>query len=362
MSGPIRSTAVVAGPLPRTVADEAKSPPADEAPGPRQVTDGFDRQPLNLSLPNLGPEPSSSKTTDAASGAMRAAVDRYTARLESVVVPSAMSMARGAPALTSGALSAAQEVEFRHATNDFLNELPLGALSPTLADRIQEALKGEGLTVPDLQITPVGRLPQVARNLVRDAARDYVDALRHEAPAAYYSLAAAGAAAIGYVAWEHGTSKGLKPELAHAFFNSRLEVKVGAEWAAHFKDFQLTTTVTGHADLGDAGHLAATVTANSRTGVDRGRLDYAFGRPELSGAAYLTVNQRGVETIGASVTRMPNSHLVLTARVEHNRADGRTSATAEAALRVSENVDVAASATTDTNHQTHVGVGVKVRF
>ncbi len=332
--------------------------------------DGFDSKPLNLSLPSLGAEiEPRAALSPAARKAMSAAIDAYTARLEALVLPSAMTFARGAPEKLSGGLTADQETQFRAATTDFIEHVPLSVFSPEIAARVQKSLEREGVKVPDLQLTQVGQLGSVARRIARDLAKDYLSELKRDSPAAYYGLAASAAAAIGYVAWEKGSARlgelGIKPEVHKSFFNSKLEVRVGAEWLAHFEQTKLTATVVGRTPLGKegrAGSLVASVTGNSRTGFENGRLDYAFTRPALSGAAYVTLNSSGVELVGASVTSVPNANLNLTARAEHNLVNGHTTATAEVAWEASKGVEVAASATTDSNHQTRVGVGVKVKF
>lgn len=372
MSGPSRTqrraggVGALSSPSSESVGEVSAAAPEK----PTEVADGFEAKPLNLSLPSLGAElEPRAILTPAARDAMKAAVDAYTARLEAMVLPSAMTLARGAPAKLTGGLTAEQEAEFRAATTDFIEHVPLSVFSPEIAARVQKSLEREGVKVPDLQLTQVGQLGSVARTIASDVAKEYLAGLKRDSPAAYYGLAASAAAAIGYVAWEKGSARlselGIKPELHKSFFNSKLEVRVGAEWLAHFEETKLTGTLVVRTPLGKdgkAGSLAASVTANSRTGLDNARLDYAFTRPALNGAAYVTSNSNGVELVGASVTRVPNKNLNLTARAEHNLVNGNTTATAEVAWHASKNVDVAASASTDSNHQTRVGVGVKVKF
>ena len=121
-------------------------------------------------------------------------------------------------------------------------------------------------------------------------------------------------------------------------------------------------TVTGKLDLGDAGRLTGSVTANSATGFDNARVQYDLNRPNLNLSAYATANRNGMESVGGSVVYRPNDNLTLSAGVNHNFQTDHTTASAEAAWKVNKDVDFALSASHDSQGDSRIGAGVRIRF
>jgi hypothetical protein len=199
-----------------------------------------------------------------------------------------------------------------------------------------------------------------------DIAKDLVKDLKRESPAAYYGLAGGLAVAAGVVAWKDGSAKlaslGIKPEVKQKFFDDKLEVKLRGDWEAHFKNFKATATVTGHHDFGSAGRVSGSVTANSQTGFESARVQYDFDRPNLNLSAYATANTNGMESVGGSVVYRHSDDFRLSAGVNHNFQTDHTTATAEAAWKVRENVDFALSASHDSRGESRVGAGLRIRF
>ncbi|MFZ5446713.1 MAG: hypothetical protein ACOZQL_42390 [Myxococcota bacterium] len=294
---------------------------------------------------------------------LEAALNTYTARLETTLNHDAMSIARGRTPVREGdPLSDAQQAELQRASTDFLGSIPIGALSPELASSIQSKLAASGLEVRDIASTKLKDLGSIGGDIAQDLVKD----LKRDSPTAYYSLAGGLAAAAGVVAWTGGSAKlaslGIKPELKQKFFDDALEVKLRGNWDAHFKNFNTTATVTGRVDLGTAGRVSGSVSANSANGFENARLQYDLNRPNLNLSAYGTANANGLESIGGSVVYRPNDNLTLSGGVNHNFQTERTTATAEAAWKVRENVDFALSASHDSAGDSRVGAGLRIRF
>ena len=323
------------------------------------------QRPLDLSLPK--PMVSDADIRASMPNPVRAqletALNTYTSKIETTLGHDAMSMARGQTPVREGdPMTAAQQTELQNASTDFIKSIPLGALAPDVAAGIQAKLKDAGLDTRDVSSTKLGDLGQIGGDIARDLVKD----LKQASPTAYYSLAGGLAAAAGVVAWQGGGSKlaslGIKPEVKTKFFDDKLEVKLGADWDAHFKNFKGTGTVTGRIDMGDAGRLSASVSANSATGFDNARVQYDFNRPNLNLSAYATANANGMGSVGGSVGYRPSDNLSLSAGINHDFQTDRTTASAEAAWKVNKDVDFALSASHDSQGESRVGAGVRIRF
>lgn len=318
------------------------------------------------------------------------AVDRFTAKVQAQLHHDALSLARGQKPVREGdELSAAQQQALTSATTDLVKDIPIGALSPEVAASVQQQLKDAGVEVRDIASTRLGDLGAVGG----DIAKSLVKNLKASSPTAYYSLAAGLAAAAGYTAWNGGSKKlsqlGIKPEYKQQFFDDQLSVKLGADWQSHFKDFGVSGTVEGKVKLGEGGLLTGSVSANSHTGFDQAavgyqvsrehwnlstnaafdksgfgsaRVDTSYHDDQLTANAYATANKHGLETVGGRFTYNPSKDFSLSGGVEHNFQTDRTTANAEAAWKLSKDVDLAVSGRVDDRGESQVGVGVAIHF
>jgi hypothetical protein len=294
---------------------------------------------------------------------LEAALNTYTSKIETALGHDAMSMARGKPAVREGdVLTSAQQNELQNASTDFLKSIPIGALSPEVASGIQSKLEAAGINTRDIASTKLGDLGSIGGDIAKDLVKD----LKASSPTAYYSLAGGLAAAAGFAAWQGGSSKlqslGIKPEYKTKMFDDHLQLKIGAEWDAHFKNLKGTATVTGQMDLGNAGRISGSVTANSANGFDNARVQYDFNRPNLNLSAYATANRDGLQDVGGNVNYRASDNLNLSAGVNHNFQTDRTTATAEASWKVNKDVDFALSASHDSAGDSRIGAGVRIRF
>ncbi len=357
-------------PAPRVVSPTTTQPATPVGPTPPPQSPGWaagnnGQRPLDLSLPKHISSEADVRASmpNPVRAQLEAALSTYTAKIETTLGHDAMSMARGRTPVREGdTLSPAQQTELQNASTDFLKNIPIGALSPELAAGIQSKLEGAGINTRDLASTKLGDLGSIGGDIAKDLIKD----LKAASPTAYYSLAGGLAAAAGVVAWTGGSAKlaslGIKPEVKTKFFDDKLEVKLGGQWDAHFKNFKATGTVTGHVDLGNAGRLTGSVTGNSATGFDNARMQYDLNRPNLNLSAYATANRQGMETVGGNVVYRPNDNLTLSAGVNHNFQTDHTTANAEAAWKVNKDVDFALSASHDSRGDSRIGAGVRIRF
>ena len=358
---------------PRTTSTNATSnttPTTGPAPQPPVGNAGWQAngngiKPLDLSLP---PPSVSQADLDATRPSpvrqqLEASLTTFNSRVETALNHDAMSIARGrTPAREGEPLSAQQQTDLRNAATDLMKDMPIGAFAPEVASAIQSKLAAAGINTRDISGT---RLKDLG-NIGGDIAKDLIKDLKQDSPTAFYSLAATLAAGVGVAAWTGGSAKlnslGIKPEIKQGFFDDQLQVKLRGNWDAHFKNFNVTGTVSGKVDLGDAGRLTGSVTANSATGFDNARVQYDFNRPNLNLSAYASANARGLETAGGSVVYRPNDHFSLSGGVNHNFQTDRTTANAEAAWRVNKDVDFALSASHDSRGDSRVGAGLRIRF
>jgi hypothetical protein len=294
---------------------------------------------------------------------MQTAIDRFTSRVEASLNQDAMSIARGKTPVREGdPMTDAQATALRDAATDFVRDLPIGAFSPEVAANIQAQLDAAHATPRDVASARLGDLGSIGGDIARGLIKD----LRTNSPTEFYSLAATAAAAIAYTGWDGGSAKlerlGIKPEVRQSFLDDHLELKLKGNWQSHFKDFSATATVTGKLDLGDAGKLSGSVSANSATGFQDARLDYQVSRDNWNLSTYATANRAGLESLGGTATWNPSDNLRLSAAVDHNFQTNRTTATAEAAYKINDRTDFALSGSVDSAGESRVGAGLRISF
>ena len=187
--------------------------------------------------------------------------------------------------------------------------------------------------------------------------------LKASSPTAYYSLAGGLAAAAGLVAWP-AAAPSSQPRHQARGEDEAVRRQARAE------DRRASGTRTSRTsrppppspasmDLGDAGRLTGSVTANSATGFDNARVQYDFNRPNLNLSAYAhrEPQRPGGRRRQRDLPRDDN--LNLSAGVNHNFQTDRTTATAEASWKVNKDVDFALSASHDSAGDSRIGAGVK---
>lgn len=217
-----------------TTKADAEAPPAEGG----LVTDGFERGARQTSP--FAP-------TDAR---LSAASDRFTTRVEDVLNRDALSLSRGEQPWREGQpLSDAQQRELRDATKDYLMEIPLGSFSPEVKNGVAALLEGAGVKAENLDGMSLRDVQRQVGDAASDFAEGLVDKVKDKAPAAYYGILGAGAVAAGGLAYTKGSDAlrrlGVKPEAKLGLFQDHIELRVGADWEARFKNFEPNLGVRG---------------------------------------------------------------------------------------------------------------------
>ncbi len=177
--------------------------------------------------------------------ATAAAFDVFNARLATILLRDAGSLAAGLRPLQSGDnLTADQQKNMQRAFGDLLQNVPIGAFSPGVQNTLESALGALGDN-RDLSNTTLKQLGKLGG----DAAKTLVDDFRHEHPAAFWSMAGAGAAAAVVVGYTQGTDAlqklGIKPEIKTSLFDG-VKLKAGLEAGKHFSDPRVTVGLEGN--------------------------------------------------------------------------------------------------------------------
>ncbi|MFZ5469795.1 MAG: hypothetical protein ACOZIN_10190 [Myxococcota bacterium] len=323
---------------------------------------------------------------------MRAAIDRFTSRVETTLHHDPLSAARlMRPTHQDDPLTEAQLATLDEAANELLLSIPLGALAPGLATTIQARLAEHDIKVTDpstLQLKDLGKLgSDIAKDIIKDFKQE-LKQFRRDSPAAYYSLAGSLALAVGYAAWTSGAGRleqlGIKPELKRRFFDKRLELKARADKQT------LGLEARGHLNAGP-GVLSGAVSVNTREGLSAAEVGYSIARPKWSLSSGANADAQGFKTLNAQLGYRPLESLHVTAKAAHDfRAERttasletsyrpresfnlsaglthdfgaeRTTANLEASYRHSSHVDFALSGSHDSEGESRIGAGMRVRF
>lgn len=176
--------------------------------------------------------------------ATKAAFDVFNSRLEVILQRDAGSLAAGLRPLQSGdSLTADQQKNMERAFGDLLQNVPIGSFSPGVQNTLESALGALG-DHRDLSTTTLKQLGKLGG----DAAKTLVDDFRHEHPAAFWSMASAGAAAAVVVGYTQGTDAlhklGIQPEVQTKLFDG-VKLKAGLEAGKHFSDPRVTVGLEG---------------------------------------------------------------------------------------------------------------------
>lgn len=329
---------------------------------PATGADGFGA-PKRPSMESLGKAIMAATTPVAAGPAQQAmiqSVDQLTAQVQTILHHDAKSLAQGlAPARAGEPLSAEQQSQLDAAAVDFLKSLPVGALAPAVAARLQAQLKDANVEVGDLATTRLGDLGAVGKAL----ANQVLQAGPRDSPAAYYGLAGGLAAAVGYVGWTKGSeglaALGIKPELKKGFFDDRLSVTLSGEFGARLQDLQVSGTVAGQTTFSNGGQLSGSLTTNSRAGLQAAEARYSLEKPNwnfaaawvrtadgqqtgtlttgvknelLSASVTATRNAAGLQTVALQGTASPDANLRLSGAATRDVASGQTAAEFDAFL------------------------------
>ncbi|MEE2834920.1 MAG: hypothetical protein VYB65_02735 [Myxococcota bacterium] len=198
-----------------------------------------------------------------------AAMKRFARRTQRALGDDAMSMARRAAGLEparSDHLTEAQLADLESAAVDLIKELPVRALSPELASRVEHEIKRRGLDVKDPGAYTLGNLGELGS----EVAKESVAKLKKDHPGAYYGLAAGAAVGGAVYAYRHGSDAlerlGIKPELTKKL-GERTEAGARFSWGERLSDLSGRLNLSHRTGEGDNGTTYdASVEASHRDG------------------------------------------------------------------------------------------------
>jgi hypothetical protein len=180
--------------------------------------------------------------------ATKKALDAFAARLAVVLHQDAGSLAQGLTPIRPGdPLGAEQTRAVEGALKNLIEELPVGAFSPALQERLEDVLGSMGRRVDLAQVT-VKEAERLAARAAGDFAKDILADLKQDRPAAFWTMASTAATAAVVVGYAHGTDAlarlGVKPEVSTRIFDD-VKLQVGLRAGPQFSDPRATVGFSG---------------------------------------------------------------------------------------------------------------------
>jgi|GEM_PF-1200241 len=233
-------------------------------------------------LPDLGSDnvddahPATTQSAD--STAVQAQTDKaingFSEKVKDLFQPTAQQMAEAAAnGETWGAdrtLTADEQKVVTDALKDMLQEMPVAAFSPDLANALASFLEGKGVDVDKLD----GGTLKDYGDAGGEFAKLWVDNLKDDKPVVFYSAVAAAAAAgltYGYLEGSAGLEKlGVDPEFSVKAMKGQMKLDVATAWDKGYENFDLDVAFDNNFKLGDKYKLAQS-----------GNVDHHFGTGEL---------------------------------------------------------------------------------
>lgn len=307
----------------------------------------------------------------------RAALERFQAQVEHILLLDAAGLAASHNTFDPDRpLTDAQQQQLKDALGTLVGELPVGALSPEIADLAKDALRSRGLSTEGIDARPVKDLKKVARDVVKDVVRDW-EAEHQTAGKAIRTLWIGGALAAGYLQGSDAMkSVGVKPEARFKLLDGKVRAKLGGEWEAKLANpaMYLALSSSFPVQVGSS-RLNAEVSA---------RVDAAgptFGQLQASGFT-LTGALSGTLDDGAAVALHGNAKLEGSGALDHVSVSGSWSkapytvgagasyfaqtdrfvGSLSVGYKPSNDLEVFVQGSHDTRGESAIGVGLRLRF
>lgn len=209
------------------------------------------------------------------------ALSQFETRITQILHRDAASLAMGKTPVEFGSLNDTQLDQLQDAAGDYFSNLPFGALKDNVQNVIKGSLDNLGGDTSNIETTKLKDLGDIGADIAKNFAQD----LREDSPVAFYSIAGAGVAAVGAVAYTQGSDAlenlGIKPEFSHDF--GRTELSVRGEWDAKFEN-----SVIGAHVARTFGQHKVGVGAEYGGGDFNPSLSYAFDGDHLDFSSYVT--------------------------------------------------------------------------
>jgi hypothetical protein len=223
----------------------------------------------------------------------KAATDKYHKALENVLTGGrtrgmalASEASGGQSAIKSADKLAGADLEtMKEATQAYVMEMPIGALSAKAQGKISDALSGTKLSIKDVGNKSLNDLKKELGNKAKKIGKDVAREFKSDKPAAFYGLAVTGAAAAGVYGYKKGSAAmkklGIKPEYKQGFFDNKVMANAKASWEADMKNPELAAGVNTKLKTSEHGRLAFGAKAKVG-GEDLKSLDFKGGSANLS--------------------------------------------------------------------------------
>lgn len=220
--------------------------------------------------------------TDAAKTRRDAAVKQFQDTVTDVFVPTAKDLALGNNGpKTAADLSEKDLGRLQDSAKDMFMEMPVSALSPKWGGKLKGLLESKGIDTAGIESKSLKELGDYGSDFAKEMASD----LKEASPAAYYGLAATGAAAVGAYGVAKGSKAleklGVKPEFDKKFFDDKVGVQAKASWDAGMKNPNLQVGADGTFKVGNT-NVRAAANAEVKSGAFAGG-DVSLGASSKSG-------------------------------------------------------------------------------
>lgn len=180
-------------------------------------------------------------------GRAKAAFQQFEGRLLQIMQADVGSRAAGLKPLDGSALTDVQTSQLKSAFKDLMTQVPIGAFSPEVQNTLEAALGALGDS-RDLSTSTLKEFGKLGGDAAETLVKDFVKDFKNDHPAAFWSMAGAGAAAAVAVGYTQGTEAlakvGIKPEVKTKLFGD-VSAKVGVLTGPKFSDPRLTVGLDG---------------------------------------------------------------------------------------------------------------------
>jgi hypothetical protein len=262
---------------------------------PTQTTDAAnaDSFETKANALNLNADQKTFQLSPAGQKKAKVATDKYHKALENVLTGGqtrGMALANEASG-GKGAFKPGDKLEganletIKTATQAYVMEMPIGALSAKAQGKISDALAGTNLSIKDVGNKSLNDLKGELGDKAKKIGKDLADDLKTKKPGVYYGLAVTGAAAAGVYGYKKGSAAieklGIKPEYKKGFFDNKIVANAKASWEADMKNPELSAGVNTKLKTSEHGRLA--FGANAKVGgKDLKNIDFKGGSAKLS--------------------------------------------------------------------------------
>ncbi|MCK5690660.1 hypothetical protein KAI87_15375, partial [Myxococcota bacterium] len=184
------------------------------------------------------------------------AVDSFVTELEDIFrPPTAQELAedptRHSPQSTNE-LTDDEQSRIAGATLQLLKDMPVGALSPSLARGIKDLVGASGGDDSDIETRSLNELGEDGRQFVKRIVKEF----RDENPKTYWAIIAGGVGGLLAYSYQKGTGDieklGIKPKATIKLFNNSVAIRTKGRWDAKFANADLKTDIKGRWEVGSS--------------------------------------------------------------------------------------------------------------